>query len=31
MLTAGADKARAVSGPTLATMYDRMGFVAPAR
>jgi tryptophanyl-tRNA synthetase len=31
MLSAGADKARAVSGPTLETMYDRMGFVAPAR
>jgi tryptophanyl-tRNA synthetase len=31
LLTTGADKARAVSAPTLETMYDRMGFVAPAR
>ena len=26
LLTKGADKAREVSAPTLAAMYDRMGF-----
>ena len=29
MLGVGADKAREASAPTLAAMYDRMGFVQP--
>ena len=29
LLTVGAEKARALSGPTLATMYERMGFLKP--
>jgi len=29
MLASGADKARAVAGPTVRTMYERMGFVLP--
>jgi tryptophanyl-tRNA synthetase len=29
LLAVGADKARAASAPTLATMYERMGFVRP--
>jgi tryptophanyl-tRNA synthetase len=29
LLAVGAEKARAVSGPTLATMYERMGFARP--
>jgi len=29
LLTVGADKARVLSGPTLAAMYDRMGFLRP--
>jgi tryptophanyl-tRNA synthetase len=29
LLAAGADKARAASAPTLAAMYERMGFVRP--
>jgi tryptophanyl-tRNA synthetase len=30
LLAVGAEKARLVAGPTLATVYDRIGFVAPA-
>jgi tryptophanyl-tRNA synthetase len=29
LLAVGAEKARALSGPTLATMYERMGFLKP--
>ena len=29
LLAAGAEKARAASSPTLAQMYERMGFVVP--
>jgi tryptophanyl-tRNA synthetase len=31
LLAIGAEKARAVAGPTLATVYDRVGFLAAAR
>ena len=31
MLAAGAGKAREASAPTLAAMYERMGFVLPER
>jgi len=29
LLAVGAEKARALSGPTLANMYERMGFAKP--
>ncbi|HZN70504.1 MAG TPA: tryptophan--tRNA ligase [Micromonosporaceae bacterium] len=31
LLAVGAEKARSVAGPTLASVYDRIGFLAPAR
>jgi tryptophanyl-tRNA synthetase len=31
VLASGADSARAVAAPTLATVYDRIGFLPPAR